>query len=322
MPAILAESDAFADLTDPALDGRWLDFKAAARHQRRRPDDRLRHRRRPRGHLLPLRPVRGGRAAHRPRGGRRPDRHLGRLLRPRRGVRRRGARHRLVRLPRRHSPRRCSTRSRTRSRPTTAPSTSTTPTSQAVWSAVTEQHRQGPLDPAAPVGRRLDGVVPERRLRHDGLPRLDARRHRGQRRGRRGLGRRRRLPRRRRQLGRLLPDRAGAGRPPRGGQGVRCLDHRARAAAKAFAANGAFPSQVDALDAPRSSTPPTRSSTTRRSARSSPTGPRRSRSSPTRARSTPTSCRPSRPRCCGSTTGPATPDESWETFLSDVEPLS
>jgi cellobiose transport system substrate-binding protein len=30
MPAMLAESDAFVDLTDPALDGRWLDFKAAA----------------------------------------------------------------------------------------------------------------------------------------------------------------------------------------------------------------------------------------------------------------------------------------------------
>ncbi len=30
MPAILAESDAFVDLTDPALDGRWLDFKAEA----------------------------------------------------------------------------------------------------------------------------------------------------------------------------------------------------------------------------------------------------------------------------------------------------
>ncbi len=30
MPAMLAESDAFVDLTDPSLDGRWLDFKAAA----------------------------------------------------------------------------------------------------------------------------------------------------------------------------------------------------------------------------------------------------------------------------------------------------
>lgn len=30
MPAIMAESGAFADLTDPELEGRWLDFKAAA----------------------------------------------------------------------------------------------------------------------------------------------------------------------------------------------------------------------------------------------------------------------------------------------------
>jgi cellobiose transport system substrate-binding protein len=30
MPAILAESDAFVDLTDPELEGRWLDFKVAA----------------------------------------------------------------------------------------------------------------------------------------------------------------------------------------------------------------------------------------------------------------------------------------------------
>jgi cellobiose transport system substrate-binding protein len=30
MPAIMAESDAFVDLTDPELDGRWLDWKAAA----------------------------------------------------------------------------------------------------------------------------------------------------------------------------------------------------------------------------------------------------------------------------------------------------
>ena len=30
MPAILAECDAFADLTDPELDGRWLDWKAEA----------------------------------------------------------------------------------------------------------------------------------------------------------------------------------------------------------------------------------------------------------------------------------------------------
>ena len=73
-----------------------------------------------------------------------------------------------------------------------------------------EQRRQGPVDPAEPVERRLDRVLPERRLRHHGLPRLDARCHRGQRRGHRGLGHRQRLPGRRRQLGRLVPRRPDA----------------------------------------------------------------------------------------------------------------
>ena len=66
------------------------------------------------------------------------------------------------------------------------------------------------------------------------VPGLDARRHRGQRRGRRGLGHRQRLPRRRRQLGRLLPDGPGPGRAPGGGQGVRRLAHRPRAAGQGF----------------------------------------------------------------------------------------
>ena len=51
------------------------------------------------------------------------------------------------------------------------------------------------LGAARPVERRLDRQLPERRLRDDALPRLDARRHRGQRRGRQGLGRRQHLPR-------------------------------------------------------------------------------------------------------------------------------
>ena len=127
------------------------------------------------------------------------------------------------------SPRRCSTRSRTPSRPTTTPSTSTTPTSRASTTRH-RQHRQGPVHHARPVERRLDRLLPERRLRDDGLPRLDARRHRGQRRGRRGLGLRQRLPRRRRQLGRLVPDRPRPGRPHRGGQGGRRLADRAGAA--------------------------------------------------------------------------------------------
>ena len=104
MPAILAESDAFVDLTDPELDGPLARLQGRGRHRRRRPDDRLRHRRRARGHLLPRRPVREGRSADRPRGGRGADGHLGRLLRHRRGVRQEGARHRVVRLHGRHRP--------------------------------------------------------------------------------------------------------------------------------------------------------------------------------------------------------------------------
>ena len=100
-PRSWPRSDAFVDLTDAELDGRWLDWKAAAGHQRRRPDDRLRHRHRPGGHLLPRRPVQEGRPADRPRGGRGADGHLGRLLRHRRGVRQEGPRHRVVRLLRR-----------------------------------------------------------------------------------------------------------------------------------------------------------------------------------------------------------------------------
>ncbi len=130
MPAILAESDAFVDLTDPELDGRWLDFKAAAATERRRPDDRLRHGRRPRGHLLPQRPVQEGRPADRPRRGRRADGHVGRLLRHRRGVRLQGPRHRVVRLHRRHRPGDAQPgREPLRDRPTTR-STSRTPTSR------------------------------------------------------------------------------------------------------------------------------------------------------------------------------------------------
>ena len=125
--AVLAESDAFTDLTDPALDDRWLDFAVDRGHELGRRADRLRHRRRPGGHLLPRRPVRAGRAADRPRRGGRAPGHLGRLLRHRREVRGRDAGHRVVRLLRRASRRRCSTRSRTRSRPTTTRSTPTTP---------------------------------------------------------------------------------------------------------------------------------------------------------------------------------------------------
>ena len=72
---------------------------------------------------------------------------------------------------------------------------------------------------------------------------------------------------------------------------------------KAFEAKGTFPSQVEALDDAGVSAPIERV-LQRRPDRRDPrrTGPRRSPCSPTRARSTPTSCRRSRTRSSGSTT--------------------
>ena len=316
MPAILAESDAFVDLTDPELDGRWLDFKAAAAHQRRRPDDRLRHRRRPGGHLLPRRPVREGRPADRPRRGRGADGHLGRLLRHRRGVRREGAR-----TPRGTTPSGGTAQAMLNQVENPFEQTDNTidvenPELEAVYATMTGNVEKGLSTTAHPVERRLDRLLPERRLRHDGLPRLDARRGLRQRRGRRGLGLRRRLPRRRRQLGRLVPDRARRSpstptRPRSSRPGSPRPSSRSR------------PSRPSAPSRARSTR-----STTRRSSdmtneffNDAPVGadPRRtarprSRCSRTRARSTPTSSRPSRPRCSGWTTARNTP----ERVLGDV----
>ena len=90
LPELMQYPDKFVDLTDPALDGRWLDWKVAQATDARRRPHRLRHRHRPRGHLLPLRPVRGCRPADRPRGRRRAarwqGRHVGQVLRGRQAV--------------------------------------------------------------------------------------------------------------------------------------------------------------------------------------------------------------------------------------------
>ncbi len=93
--------------------------------------------------------------------------------------------------------------------------------------------------------------LPEGRLRHDALPRLDARRHRGQRQGRQGLGRRQRLPRRRRQLGRLVPDRARS-RAPTSKEAQELADWLTapEQQIKAFEKAGTFPSQSEALESP------------------------------------------------------------------------
>ena len=52
------------------------------------------------------------------------------------------------------------------------------PELEAVYDTDHRQRREGPVHHTAPVERRLDGRLPERRLRHDGLPGLDARRGR------------------------------------------------------------------------------------------------------------------------------------------------
>ena len=229
MPAMLAESDAFVDLTDPELDGRWLDFKAAAATNAD-------------GQMIGYGTDAG------------PE-----------GICYRSDLFKKAGLPTDRDEVAAlmgtwddyfATGEEFVSKvPGTAWYDSTGGTAQAmlnqvenpfeqsdntidvenpeleaVYATVDRERRQGPVHQAHPVERRLDRLLPEGRLRHHGLPRLDARRGLRQRRGRQGLGLRQRLPRRRRQLGRLVPDRPEAVGAPRRGQGVRGLDHRARAA--------------------------------------------------------------------------------------------
>ena len=69
MPAVVAAPDRWVDLSSDDVEGRWLEFKSDGGHRTGRRAARLRDRRRPRGHLLPRRPLRGGRPSDRPRGG-------------------------------------------------------------------------------------------------------------------------------------------------------------------------------------------------------------------------------------------------------------
>ena len=72
--------------------------------------------------------------------------------------------------------------------------------------------------------------------------------------------------------------------------------------AKAFAAMGAFPSQVEAQDSPEVADATNAFFNDAPIGEILPTEQRPSRCSRSRVRSTPTSCRRSRPRSCGSTT--------------------
>ena len=81
-----------------------------------------------------------------------------------------------------------------------------------------------------PVERRLERLDGQRRVRCDALPRLDARRHLGQRSRRHRLGGRQCLPERRRQLGWVVPDRPRQRQERRGSACARRLADRSRAA--------------------------------------------------------------------------------------------
>ena len=240
MPAMLAESDAFVDLTDPELDGRWLDFKAAAATNAD-------------GQMIGYGTDAG------------PE-----------GICYRSDLFKKAGLPTDREEVAAlmgtwddyfATGEEFVSKvPGTAWYDSTGGTAQAmlnqvenpfeqsdntidvenaelaaVYDDLDRERRQGPVHPAHPVERRLDRLLPEGRLRHHGLPRLDARRGLRQRRRRRGLGLRQRLPGRRRQLGRLVPRRAEAVGAPRRGQGVRGLDHGARAAGEGLPGHRGLP---------------------------------------------------------------------------------
>ena len=240
MPAILAESDAFVDLTDPELDGRWLDFKAAAATNAD-------------GQMIGYGTDAGPegicyRADLFEKAGLPTDREE------------------VAALMGTWDDYFATGEEFIKKVPGTAWYDSTGGTAQAMLNQVENpfeqsdntidvenaelagrlrdldrERRQGPVHQAHPVERRLDRVLPEGRLRHHGLPGLDARRGLRQRRRRRGLGLRQRLPRRRRQLGRLVPGRAEAVGAPRRGQGVRGLDHRAGAAGEGLPGHRRLP---------------------------------------------------------------------------------
>ena len=186
----------------------------AGHHLRRQDHDRPRHRRRRPGDVLPPRPVREGRPAHRPRRGRRAVADLGGLHRDRRevpaGHRRR--RRALRRLGDQHL--QLDPHAVAATTPTSTPTARSSIDSNPAVKAGLGHRRSSMVD--AGISAKLKSFsnewnagLQERHLRHRRLPGLDDRLHQGA--GRRGQRRQvghRHGPRRRRQLGRLVPRRA------------------------------------------------------------------------------------------------------------------
>ena len=220
MPAILAESDAFVDLTDPELDGRWLDFKAAAATNAD-------------GQMIGYGTDAGPegicyRSDLFKKAGLPTDREEVAALMGTWDDYFATGEEFVSKVPGTAWYDSTGGTAQAMLNQVANPFEQTdntidveNPELEAVYDHADRERRQGPVDQAHAVERRLDRLLPEGRLRHHGLPRLDARRGLRQRRRRQGLGLRQRLPGRRRQLGRLVPGRAEQSRPPRRGQGVR-----------------------------------------------------------------------------------------------------
>ena len=206
LPEMLQYSDKFNDLNCRRRPGPLARLEGQGRHRRRRPPHRLRHRLRPRGDLLPQRPLQGRRPARATATsvaklfGNTWESYFaaGKQFKAKSkvpffdsiGATYQGMVNQLEAAYENPGD-------------DAITATDNADGQEGLRPGRPGRHHRRPLGQAPAVGRRLDRELPEGRLRDDALPRLDGRRHRGQRQGRQGLGRRQHLPRRRRQLGRL-----------------------------------------------------------------------------------------------------------------------
>ena len=243
----------------------------------------------PMAHLLPQRPAREGRPAHRPAPRSPRSARPGTATSPSA----RSTRPRPRPAPPGPTRRAGST---TRSSPASSRSTTTRPatlvyaTNPAVKQALDTAAKAAATGLTAKLEQFVDPGWDQGfgsgRVRHHRLPVLDDRLHQGQgRRRRRGqVERRRRCPAARRQLGRLVP-RASPAASPHKEQAAKLITWLTapEQQAKVFTKVGNFPSTTGG-DRPGRRRRPTRTSPTRRSARSSPSGAGRAGADPRPAR--------------------------------------
>ena len=284
LPEMLQYSDKFTDLNSADVAGPLARLEGQGRHRRRRPPHRLRHGLRPRGHLLPQRPLQGGRPAERPRVGRQALRqHVGELLRRRQAVQGQvqGARSSTASAP---PTRAWSTRSRppTRTRATTRSPPPTTPTSRR---STTRSSRPG-SPTACPAKLQQWGDDWTASFQKDGFatmlcPGWMVGVIEGNAKGVKGWDVANTFPGGGGNWGGSYLTVPEAERPPEGGPGARRVADRPRAAGQGLQEGRRLPEPEAGPREPRPALlQGRRSSTTPRPARSSPTAPRPSRSTP------------------------------------------